>query len=923
MQQNLSIKVALDATNKMTAPMTAARKAAQGLSSSIKATQDNLRALDTQARKFDKATAAVSKSEAAMNAAREKIKSLRQEFGRASDRTEAQKAQIDALRKEVGKLTRAWQAETDNLNQTRAAFYRLGVSVRDGQAATEHITTRTQQYNDQLSRQEALLKRVTQAQATHDRTKKLTGKLAGAGAKVGAAGGAMVWGGLRAMRPGIEFDQAYSQTLANAQLDRSSTEGRALREQAKMLSRTTHYSAVQATQGQSALISGGMGSADARRALPSILNMALAGHVELGEAADIGSNILDHFQMNAGQAERVADVMVGTFTRSKTSLSSLNETMEYVGTIANNAGVGLETTAAAAAMLAKNGLKGSIAGTGLKEAMSGLYAPSTAGEKALKGLHIRTVTATGAVRPLADLMQELWNKTRRFDQASQFRIFQTIFGKEGMTAAQVLARSAAEGKLQEFQAYLESVQGLSKKTANRMTDNFAGDMQMLHSAWDGLWTEMEESADAPLRKIVRHLTTVVQGVTQWAHEHPALTSAIVDTALAVGALLFVGGALMLTLAGILGPLAAVRLSFGVLAGAEGIGGVGAAMEWLGGIADVAFGGIAAVIGGITAPVWGLIALVALAAVAIVKWWGPIKAFVGGLFDGMMEKIAPAVDMLKLWWRDLAAVFSWLWGKITHFLTPLQETKSALDKCASAGQAFGKLIGMGINLALLPLKKLIDGLDWVLRKAGVIPDVVQYAQDKTEALQKHLPPPKKPMVAVWDPVTKKMALKPWDWDTHSGEAPPLVAPDSMPDVPKWGIAGLLKPPGPEFGAQHWSSHDKEEKPPRGGAGGSGTDNAGRLGDIVFKTLPDWIALRGKYEQPLITGPAGSRLVAPATDGSETPSIGTNVSGDINLHIHIDGATHMNPQHIAQEVERKVMSVLNKLKRQQLGSLKDRE
>ncbi len=59
------------------------------------------------------------------------------------------------------------------------------------------------------------------------------------------------------------------------------------------LARTT----LQATQGQYALISGGMSSQNARTALPSILNMALAAHADLGDAANVGSNILDHFQL--------------------------------------------------------------------------------------------------------------------------------------------------------------------------------------------------------------------------------------------------------------------------------------------------------------------------------------------------------------------------------------------------------------------------------------------------------------------------------------------------------------------------------------------------------------------------------------------------------------------------------------------------
>ncbi|WP_185855176.1 hypothetical protein, partial [Enterobacter hormaechei] len=84
MQQNLSIKVALGATNKMTGPLNAARQASRGLASSIKSTQDNLRALDRQARKFDTARSAVNKSAEAMKAARDQAKAMRLEFGKAS-----------------------------------------------------------------------------------------------------------------------------------------------------------------------------------------------------------------------------------------------------------------------------------------------------------------------------------------------------------------------------------------------------------------------------------------------------------------------------------------------------------------------------------------------------------------------------------------------------------------------------------------------------------------------------------------------------------------------------------------------------------------------------------------------------------------------------------------------------------------------
>lgn len=493
MQQNLSINVAFGAIDKLTRPLNVAKAASKGLGSSVKTTQQQIQSLDKQTRQFEKSSQIIAKKTTAMS----KLIAQRDELRKQPFVSEEQKAQIEAFGQQIGRLNRQIKAEETGLQKARDGFKRFGIAVESGGSITGRITQKTREYTVQLRQQEAVLLRITRAQKEYDKEKTRANRIRNGGVKAAALGGATLWGSMHLMQPGIEFDQALSQTLANAQLERNSLEAKALRQQAIQLSRTTHYNAVQATQGQFALISGGMSASNARSALPSILNMALAAHADLGEAANAGSNILDHFQLQADQDTRVADVMVGTFTRSKTSLSSLNETMEYVGTVASNAGMSLEQTAAAAATLAKNGLTGSIAGTGLKDTIKGLYAPAAAGKRALKELRIDTVTATGAVRPLADVMGELWERTRKFDQASQFAIFKQLFGSEGITAAQVLARSSAEGNLQAFEKYLQNVNGLSAKTAKAMTDNYAGDMQMLHSAWDGLWTSMESGSDPP------------------------------------------------------------------------------------------------------------------------------------------------------------------------------------------------------------------------------------------------------------------------------------------------------------------------------------------------------------------------------------------------------------------------------------------
>lgn len=146
-----------------------------------------------------------------------------------------------------------------------------------------------------------------------------------------------------------------------------------------------------------------------RAALPGVLNMALAGSMELGETADIGSNILSQFSLDAGEMDRVSDVLTGTFTRTNTTLSSLGETMKVVGPVAAGLGISLEEAAAMTGTLARVGIRGSEAGTAMRRSLSRLASPTTAAKKALKELGVETADASGKMRRPFDILLDLQN----------------------------------------------------------------------------------------------------------------------------------------------------------------------------------------------------------------------------------------------------------------------------------------------------------------------------------------------------------------------------------------------------------------------------------------------------------------------------------------------------------------------------------
>src|SRR5690625_5062741 len=139
---------------------------------------------------------------------------------------------------------------------------------------------------------------------------------------------------------GAKFDDQLS--TVQAVTGATANEMKKLREQAKELGRDTRFSATQAAEGQEMLARAGFETKEVIEALPSVLNLAAAGAVDLGDAADIASNILSGFGMEATETAKVADILAKASSDSNTDIQGLGESMKYVAPIASDLGVSIE-----------------------------------------------------------------------------------------------------------------------------------------------------------------------------------------------------------------------------------------------------------------------------------------------------------------------------------------------------------------------------------------------------------------------------------------------------------------------------------------------------------------------------------------------------------------------------------------------------
>lgn len=934
--KTLDIRVAFSAVDRLTRPAENARRLMGQFGDSIQRTQGAIKNLERQARSFERARDAVSKADAGIVKARRQLNALNQLQRTGTVLSEKQQKLMQQLSTRLERLNESRTREIQKMRELGGELKRHGISLTGSDNTIQQAIRRTEQYNNQLERERQALARVTRARERYSRAQETAGKLKTGGALAIGAAAAGGYAAGRFLQPAIGFGKEMSRVQALTRIDKNSPQFKALREQALKLGSETQFTASDAASGQSFLAMAGFTPQAIQAALPGVLNMALAGGVELGETADIGSNILTQFNLTADQMDRVGDTLTAAFTRTNTDLRALGETMKYTGPVAAKLGISLEEAAAMAGMLANNGLRGSDAGTAMRASLSRLASPPKAAADALKELGVSVADARGKMRPMEDVLLDLYKATQKYGQVDQVSFFKDIAGEEAFVGLQTLVAAAGSGELQKLTRELQGARGEADRVAKVMADNLDGDLKNLDSAWEGLRIRISDLVDGPLRSVTQWLTRVLEKITSLAQAHPVLTRQLLIAGSALLAMTATIGSLSLVIGVLYGKLATLRLGFDILTRSMNVIRV---LPALWGMVTGSVSLMGGAIGALFSPVGLIVAALAGAAVLIWKYWDPIRVFFAGVFSGIMERLTPLRETFERFGPVFDAIgsgISQLFNWFKSLLSPMESSKETLDKCTSAGEIFGNVLGGALQLVLTPAKMLLDTLAWILEKLGVLPDEAERARKKIEDAQR---------AAI---LQDKVALL-------------------------QGDLAKINPPKPvENGNGTGGDKPKDNKPLTDSNTGTLrrlskiADNTGKLvdetkkrigpGDIVFKNLPRVLAVRGEWQErkiaqvskpapainitPVVPAPlppalvpvvaASSRPVAeairspvasvPATSRNREP-VASGFGGEIHVHLH--NVVTQNPRELAKLVGEMVRAEMERRARAGRGSFYDKD
>lgn len=327
------------------------------------------------------------------------------------------------------------------------------------------------------------------------------------GVKMLAVGGVIALGLSAAVGHSMDFNKAMS--AVEAKISDLDVPMQVLKKNALDLGTQTKFTATEAGEGMEFLAMTGLNASQIISGMPGLLDLAAAGNLGLARSADIATNIMTALGMKAADLTRIADVLAKTITTSNVNMEQLGYTMKFAAPRAGQLGVSLERLAALSGMLGDVGIQGSIAGTSLREFFTNLARVKDKGKLgAFKqlGLGISDIVdSEGNLRDIGVVMSKLLDKFRGLGNIESAALATKIFGVGGDSViAGLLSKSS-----KDFDTYFNSLsnsQGQAGKVANKMLDNFAGDMTKFKSIFNTTLINIGDAVEPSLRPVTKMFT---------------------------------------------------------------------------------------------------------------------------------------------------------------------------------------------------------------------------------------------------------------------------------------------------------------------------------------------------------------------------------------------------------------------------------
>lgn len=492
--------------------------------------------------------------------------------------------------------------------------------------------------------------------------------------------------GTAAVKTAADFDAGMSQVAAISGATGDDLE--ALRDKAREMGSKTKFSASEAASAMEYMAMAGWKTGDMLGGIEGIMNLAAASGEDLATTSDIVTDALTAFGLSAEDSGHFADILAAASSNANTNVSMMGETFKYCAPIAGALGFSAEDTAEAIGLMANAGIKSTQAGTALRTIMNNLTGEVKISGKAIGDVTIATTNADGSMRDLSDILADCRTAFSGLSESEKAQAAETLVGKNAMSGFLALMNAAPED-IDKLSKAIDNCDGTAESMAATMQDNLAGQLTILKSQLEELAISFGEILMPAIRSIVSHIQGFIDKLNGMDESQK---KAIITIGLVVAAI----GPLLVIIGTVISKVGVAMQGFVKLAGA--FNKIKAAASAGTGI----FGKLGAAIGGVSAPVLAVVAVIAVLVAAFVHLWNTnegfreailgtwekIKTTVSNFVEGIRERLAA----LGISFSDIAETIKAIWNGLCAVLAPIFE--GAFNAIANVLQTvFGVITGI--------------------------------------------------------------------------------------------------------------------------------------------------------------------------------------------------------------------------------------
>lgn len=377
--------------------------------------------------------------------------------------------------------------------------------------------------------------------ATGESLKTTGDNISNAGKKLLPVTAAVTGLGTASVTTAANFESSMSQVQATMGITKdsmSTLDGQsvntmdALSNLAKEMGASTAFSATECAEALNYLALAGYSTQEMADTLPTVLNLAAAGGIDLASASDMVTDAMSALGMETAEADTMVDQMAKTASTTNTSVAQLGEGILTIGATAKSIKGGTAELNTALGILANNGIKGAEGGTHLRNIILSLQNPTDQAAAKMQELGVSVYDSEGNMRSMNDILGDLNTSMEGMTSEDKANIISTIFNKTDLSSVNALLANTGS-TWDSLQSSIENSAGAAQQMADTQLDNLQGQLTLLKSALEGLAISFGQLLMPALKSIVG----AVQKVVDWLNSFDEGTKKVIVTvALVAGAL---------------------------------------------------------------------------------------------------------------------------------------------------------------------------------------------------------------------------------------------------------------------------------------------------------------------------------------------------------------------------------------------------